>query len=115
MAIAEHVREQLGDGGPARSSRGRRGPELRMPNIGEALPRPYAAAELIARDPDYGRVVCFCERVTRGEMRDALRVARAAGRPRRPAPPHARPHGSLPGLLLRRASWPPLLEGSGAR
>ncbi len=24
------------------------------------------------RDPDYGRIVCFCERVTRGEIRDAL-------------------------------------------
>jgi glycerol-3-phosphate dehydrogenase len=23
-------------------------------------------------DPDYGRIVCFCERVTRGEIRDAL-------------------------------------------
>ena len=24
------------------------------------------------RDPAYGRIVCFCERVTRGEVRDAL-------------------------------------------
>ena len=24
------------------------------------------------RDPDYGRIVCFCERVTRGEIRDAF-------------------------------------------
>jgi glycerol-3-phosphate dehydrogenase len=34
--------------------------------------RPYADAGLIARDPAYGTVVCFCERVTEGEIRDAL-------------------------------------------
>jgi glycerol-3-phosphate dehydrogenase len=43
-----------------------------MPNVGEAFPRPYADAALIAADPEYGRVVCFCERVTRGEIRDAF-------------------------------------------
>jgi glycerol-3-phosphate dehydrogenase len=43
-----------------------------MPNIGEELPRPYAEAGRIATDADYGRIVCFCERVTRGEIRDAL-------------------------------------------
>jgi glycerol-3-phosphate dehydrogenase len=42
-----------------------------MPNLGEAEPRPYAQPERIAQDPDYGKVVCFCERVTRGEIRDA--------------------------------------------
>ena len=45
-----------------------------MPNIGEALPRPYQCAELIAADPDYGRIVCHCERVTRGEILDAARA-----------------------------------------
>ena len=43
-----------------------------MPNLGEASSRPYAQAERIAADPEYGRIVCFCERVTRGEIRDAL-------------------------------------------
>jgi glycerol-3-phosphate dehydrogenase len=42
-----------------------------MPNLGEASPRPYQQAERIASDPAYGRVVCFCERVTAGEIRDA--------------------------------------------
>ncbi len=42
-----------------------------MPNIGEAFPRPFAQAERIAADPAYGEVVCFCERVTLGEIRDA--------------------------------------------
>ena len=37
------------------------------------LPRPYQDAALIAADPAYGNVVCFCERVTAGEIRDAYR------------------------------------------
>ena len=43
-----------------------------MPNIGELGPRAYDGAEQIAEDPEYGRIVCFCERTTRGEVRDAL-------------------------------------------
>jgi glycerol-3-phosphate dehydrogenase len=43
-----------------------------MPYIGQAGTRPYQDAALIAADPDYGRIVCHCERVTRGEIRDAL-------------------------------------------
>ena len=69
MAIAEHVRDGLGLG----ELEPRAGlPELRMPNIGESFARPFALAERIDEDPDYGRVVCFCERVTRGEIRDAF-------------------------------------------
>lgn len=45
---------------------------VRMPNLGEAFPRPYQHADLIATDPAYGSIVCHCERVTRGEIRDAL-------------------------------------------
>ena len=69
MAIAEHVRHGLGLG----DLEPRGGlPEPRMPNLGERVPRPFSSAELIEEDPDYGRIVCFCERVTRGELRDAL-------------------------------------------
>jgi glycerol-3-phosphate dehydrogenase len=68
MAIAEHVRHGLG----IEPDPGAELPALRMPNLGEAFPRPYRQAELIDSDPDYGRVVCFCERVTRGELRDAF-------------------------------------------
>jgi len=100
MAIAEHVRAGLGLEAPPA------GDELppRMPYLGETLERPFQRAELIEQDADYGRVVCFCERVTQGEIRDAL-----AG----PIPPwtwmdcagaRARPHGPLPGLLLRRSA-----------
>lgn len=43
-----------------------------MPNLGEAFPRPYRRADLIAKDPAYGTLVCHCEHVTLGEIRDAL-------------------------------------------
>jgi len=33
-----------------------------MPNIGEANERPYQSAGLIAENPDYGKIVCHCER-----------------------------------------------------
>jgi glycerol-3-phosphate dehydrogenase len=73
MAIAEHVREGLGAAGLALEPRAADElPAVRMPTLGEAFPRPYAQPERIAADPEYGRVVCFCERVTRGEVRDAL-------------------------------------------
>jgi glycerol-3-phosphate dehydrogenase len=68
MAIAEHVRDGLELELRPRPDP----PQARMPNIGEALPRPYQQADRIASDPDYGRIVCFCERVTRGELRDAF-------------------------------------------
>ncbi|MFH7594237.1 FAD-dependent oxidoreductase [Streptomyces racemochromogenes] len=71
MAIAAHVVELLAEGGLPVS--GARDPEpVRMPNLGEAFPRPYRDAGMIAADPEYGRIVCHCERVTGGEIRDAL-------------------------------------------
>jgi glycerol-3-phosphate dehydrogenase len=42
-----------------------------MGPIGEQGLRPYRDPERIAGDPAYGEIVCFCERVTRGEIRDA--------------------------------------------
>ena len=43
-----------------------------MPNIGETFPAPTRTPARIAADPAYGRIVCFCERVTAGEIRDAF-------------------------------------------
>jgi glycerol-3-phosphate dehydrogenase len=71
LAIAEYVRMELGAAGLPLEPKPEL-PEVRMPNIGEELPRPYVEAGRIATDADYGRIVCFCERVTRGEIRDAL-------------------------------------------
>jgi glycerol-3-phosphate dehydrogenase len=72
MAIAEHVREELGAAGLRLEPRATAPPEFAMPNIGERSERPYQCGELIEADGDFGRIVCFCERVTRGEIRDAL-------------------------------------------
>ncbi len=72
MAIAEHAVELLRGTGEALAGRTDLPPVPRMPNVGEAFLRPYADAARIAEDPDYGRVVCFCERATRGELRDAF-------------------------------------------
>jgi glycerol-3-phosphate dehydrogenase len=62
MAIAEHVRVELGAAGlqlrPKEDP-----PSVRMPNIGELSPRPYEQG---------GRIVCFCERVTMDEIQAAL-------------------------------------------
>ncbi len=72
MAIAEWVRDGLAEAGLALRERAEELPEIRMPNIGEAFPRPFREEERIAADPAHGEIVCFCERVTRGEIRDAV-------------------------------------------
>jgi glycerol-3-phosphate dehydrogenase len=74
MAIAEYAREQL----ESAALRLIRKPEflpVRMPNIGEAFPRPYQSDSMIRSNPAYGRIVCHCERVTRGEIIDAAHAA----------------------------------------
>lgn len=71
MAIAEYVRDQLVSAGLTLAPRTDLPAPPPMPNLGEAFPRPYQEADKIAADPAYGRIVCFCERVTEGEMRDA--------------------------------------------
>lgn len=45
-----------------------------MPPVGEAMRRPHEDPDRLAHDPDYGRIVCHCERVSVGEIRDALRA-----------------------------------------
>jgi glycerol-3-phosphate dehydrogenase len=72
MAIAEYVRDELAAAGLALEPKDHI-PQVQMPNIGEAFVRPYMEPDRIARNAAYGRVVCFCERVTEGEIRDALR------------------------------------------
>jgi glycerol-3-phosphate dehydrogenase len=47
---------------------------VRMPSLGQATTRPHAQAEAIARDREYGRIVCHCERVSAGEIRDAAQA-----------------------------------------
>ncbi|GAB88838.1 NAD(P)/FAD-dependent oxidoreductase [Gordonia rhizosphera] len=71
IAVAEYVCELLDDAGVLGTPRDDLPDPPAMPNIGEAFTRPYQDAAKIAGDPAYGKVVCFCERVTAGEIRDA--------------------------------------------
>ena len=71
MAIGEYVVEKLREAGLDPVVRDDLPEPPRMPNLGEAFPRPYRDEQRIAADPEYGTVVCFCERVTAGELRDA--------------------------------------------
>jgi glycerol-3-phosphate dehydrogenase len=71
MAVAEHVRGELTGAGLRLAPKKTLPDPPTMPNLGEAFPRPFQEAERIAADPAYGRIVCFCERVTEGEIRDA--------------------------------------------
>ncbi|MEV8631929.1 NAD(P)/FAD-dependent oxidoreductase [Streptosporangium sp. NPDC051023] len=73
IAIAEHVAGLAEEAGLRLVPRKDLPEPPHMPNIGEAYLRPYQDAARIAADPAYGTVVCFCERVTAGEIRDAFR------------------------------------------
>jgi glycerol-3-phosphate dehydrogenase len=72
MAIAEHVMGILGTTDLDLDRRTDLPAPPHMPNIGEVGIRPYQDADRIAADPEYGRIVCFCERVSAGEVRDAF-------------------------------------------
>ncbi|MET9480681.1 FAD-dependent oxidoreductase [Streptomyces sp. NPDC006638] len=71
MAIAAHVVGLLAEAGE-KLGEPRTLEPVTMPCLGRTSPRPYERPELIAADPEYGRLVCHCERVSRGEIRDAL-------------------------------------------
>ncbi len=45
---------------------------VKMPTIGQADIRPHQDAEMIAKNPQYAEMVCHCERVSRGELNDAM-------------------------------------------
>lgn len=71
MGIAAHVADLLQDAGLVlRRAAVHR--EVRMRPIGESQRRLFRDHDAIAARPDYGEIVCFCERVTRGEVLDAL-------------------------------------------
>jgi glycerol-3-phosphate dehydrogenase len=71
LGIAEYVAELLEQGGVALKKKSEF-KTIRMPNIGEAFSRPFQNAELIAENCDYGKIVCHCERVSAGELKDAI-------------------------------------------
>jgi len=45
---------------------------VKMPSIGQADVRPHQDAEMIAKNPQYAEMICHCERVSRGELMDAM-------------------------------------------
>lgn len=74
MAIGEYVRQLLAEAGLILEPK-EEFQTIRMPNIGESFLRPYQDGEAIRRNPDYGCIVCHCERVTRGEILAACKSA----------------------------------------
>jgi glycerol-3-phosphate dehydrogenase len=75
MAVARYVRELLEKAGVPLADRTDLPAPPRMPTLAEHELRPFADADTIAADPAYGTLVCFCERVSEGEIRDAFSSA----------------------------------------
>jgi len=67
MAIAEHLVNLLSDDGLSLESKAPRD-RVSMAYIGEAKLRPHRDEASIAKDPDAGRVICFCELTTLAEL-----------------------------------------------
>ena len=76
LGIAEHVLDLLADAGlplrPRPPSEAGLPDAPVMPCLGESGLRPYQDPGCVDADPAYGEIVCHCERVSRGEIRDAL-------------------------------------------
>ena len=71
MGIAEYAVELLGGAGLEFKLKADFKP-VRMPTIGQVDIRPHQNAEMIAQNPLYAEMVCHCERVSRGELIDAM-------------------------------------------
>ncbi|MFI6638365.1 NAD(P)/FAD-dependent oxidoreductase [Streptomyces sp. NPDC050504] len=71
MAIAAHVVDLLAKNGLDLGHPRELAP-VWLPNLGQAFPRPCQRPAMVEADPAYGRVVCPCELVSEGEIRDAL-------------------------------------------
>ena len=72
LGIAEHVAALLVPD-PLPAPRKTRVRQVRVPSLCESDQRPWMDPNLIRDDPSYGEMLCHCERVTVGEVRDALR------------------------------------------
>jgi glycerol-3-phosphate dehydrogenase len=69
MAIGDYIAELLEDHGLA--PRAEEPPTITMPPLGETQVRPFSDSARIKRDPLFGEILCHCEYVTAGEIRDA--------------------------------------------
>lgn len=72
LAIAEYVVEQMGAAGLTLVEADQEPQIPHMPELGERAIRAFESDRWIGADPAYRHIVCFCERVTEGEVRDAL-------------------------------------------
>jgi glycerol-3-phosphate dehydrogenase len=70
LGIAEYVADLLKEGGVELKPKSEFKP-IKMANIGEGFPRPYQRVDWVSKNPDYGKIVCHCERVSLGELNDA--------------------------------------------
>ena len=73
MALAEHVAAAMVEAGLAGRRASRVRTPVRMPNLGAGLPAALRAGRADRRGPGVRAIVCHCERVSLGEVRDALR------------------------------------------
>jgi len=71
LAIAEYVGGLLAQADSTFTVGSRRDPSTVVPPLGEGQVRPYLDAKRILNDPAYGQIICHCEHVTLGEIRDA--------------------------------------------
>ncbi|MBM3572319.1 MAG: FAD-dependent oxidoreductase, partial [Alphaproteobacteria bacterium] len=71
LGIAEYVAALAFDG-LVRAARKAETKPVRVPCLLEGSPRPWADPARLGHDPAYGEIICHCEGVTAGELRDAL-------------------------------------------
>jgi glycerol-3-phosphate dehydrogenase len=71
MAIGEFVTHLVAVGG-VRLREKSDWKRVHMPSLGHEGPRPHLSMDALARNPDYGRLVCHCERVSHAELVDAM-------------------------------------------
>ncbi len=70
-------------------------------------------AALIQKDPAYGQIVCRCEEVSDGEIRDAIHGILGRQDPGRRQAPHPGRHGPVSGGVLLAPGDGPALPGAG--
>jgi len=73
MGIAEYGVELLRDAGLELKLKDEF-KSVQLPTIGQADIRPHQNAEMIKQNAAYAEMVCHCERVSRGELMDALKA-----------------------------------------
>lgn len=71
-AVAEHIMGLLNEVGLDLAERDGLPEPPKMPPLGDHQLRPFQNDHLIAENQDYGTMVCFCERVSLGEVKDAM-------------------------------------------